>query len=215
VFSVPLEYKEGQTNLEVLETLNIDFWKFEIKEAKNGFYQPSDYLTKKKKIFKMSKLMKDVVATNPLYYFYLGSLTTPPCDEFVNHMVASKPLMISNCQLKVLRENSLATDHAQQIHSRMQKTTQRKKNPSSEVSKNTSASGSGYSDSDGLGKGAGNGAGNGFAGKRGVFAISKIFFDSNLGLWVDKDLRKDRLLPKKGVFEFKKGFKDTDDELNC
>jgi len=71
--------------------------------------------------------MKEIVAAKPLFFFYLGSETTPPCKEFVNHLVISKALRISSCQLKVLRENSLATSNPRQIHSRIARDPEKEK----------------------------------------------------------------------------------------
>jgi hypothetical protein len=63
--------------------------------------------------------MKEALEMNPLLYFYLGSQTTPPCEEYVNHIVVGKPIKISNCQMKVLRQNSMVVMKERQIHSRL------------------------------------------------------------------------------------------------
>ncbi len=70
-------------------------------------------------MFKLKDLMKYISDKKPLYYLYLGSQTTPPCEEYVYHLILSNPLKIANCQLKVLRENTLASDEPRQIHSRL------------------------------------------------------------------------------------------------
>ena len=54
-----------------------------------------------------------------MYYFYMGSLTSPPCSEHVYHLIFSKPIKISTCQFKVLRENSLLTEGKRLIHARI------------------------------------------------------------------------------------------------
>jgi hypothetical protein len=70
----------------------------------------------------------------PNYYFYLGSNTIPPCDgnitynlENVYHLVISKPLKISNCQLKLIRENSLFTTSVKSIHARLTQPSNKRK----------------------------------------------------------------------------------------
>jgi hypothetical protein len=63
--------------------------------------------------------MKEALDMNSLLYFYLGSETTPPCEEYVNHIVVGKPIKISNCQMKVLRQNSMVEIKERQIHSRL------------------------------------------------------------------------------------------------
>jgi hypothetical protein len=55
----------------------------------------------------------------PNYYFYLGSKTVPPCQDNVYHLIVSKPLKISECQFKLLRENSLFTNSVNAIHARL------------------------------------------------------------------------------------------------
>jgi hypothetical protein len=63
--------------------------------------------------------MKEALEMNPLLYFYLGSQTTPPCKEYVNHIVVGKPIKISTCQMKVLRQSSMVEIKERQIHSRL------------------------------------------------------------------------------------------------
>lgn len=64
-------------------------------------------------------MMKSISALKPTYYLYLGSQTTPPCEEYVYHLILGNPIKVSNCQIKILRDNSLASDEARQIHSRL------------------------------------------------------------------------------------------------
>ena len=61
-------------------------------------------------------------------------------------------------------------------------------------------------------KGSGNGQGNGFNGRRGIMAINKIVFDSNLELFVDENLRLKALNPQYGRFNFGE---NDDNDLNC
>lgn len=56
----------------------------------------------------------------PESVFYMGSHTTPPCEENTYHLVFTKPLIMSGCQFKLLRENSLMTKKTKNIHARME-----------------------------------------------------------------------------------------------
>ncbi len=59
---------------------------------------------------------------DPDFHFYLGSQTTPPCTEYVNHIIIDKPIQIPICQFKLLRENSLITNKPKEIHARITQT---------------------------------------------------------------------------------------------
>jgi hypothetical protein len=61
------------------------------------------------------------MALNPNFYMYFGSQTTPPCTENVIYVVVDKPLRLPGCQFKLLRENSLLSSHAKEIHTRIEK----------------------------------------------------------------------------------------------
>jgi len=50
----------------------------------------------------------------------MGSETIPPCKENVMHITLDKPLQIPGCQFKLLREGSLITSRAKEIHSRLE-----------------------------------------------------------------------------------------------
>ena len=120
----PLETHSLYSNFEIYENLSVDFWRHMV--AKKGKYIPSNFLSKienhtakKKYIFGLKDLITNVMEMNPLLYFYLGSQTTPPCEEYVNHIVVGKPIKISTCQMKVLRQNTMATFKERQIHSRL------------------------------------------------------------------------------------------------
>jgi hypothetical protein len=48
----------------------------------------------------------------------MGSQTTPPCNENTYHLIFTKTLIISGCQFKLLRENSLISYKPKNIHAR-------------------------------------------------------------------------------------------------
>lgn len=48
----------------------------------------------------INNLLGKKLATNPRFYNYNGSLTTPPCTESVNWFILAKPLKISQSQLE-------------------------------------------------------------------------------------------------------------------
>ena len=58
------------------------------------------------------------MANKPETVFYMGSHTTPPCEENTYHMIFTKPLIMSGCQFKLLRENSLLSHKLKNIHAR-------------------------------------------------------------------------------------------------
>ena len=166
---------------------------------------------------------------NPLSYFYLGSMTTPPCDgiinnqlEFVNHLVVGRPLQISNCQLKILRENSIATDSPKQIHARMEieddKDDDDKEDKDGKNGRNGRNGKNGKNGRGGRGiirSGSGSGGNGGPGGKRGIMAVGKISHDDNIDFDVDEDLRLKPLNPKNGKFKFRNNYQEDEDDLNC
>ncbi len=50
---------------------------------------------------------------------YLGSITTPPCEEYVYNIIFSKPIKIPTCQLLLFRESSLITKGKKLSHARL------------------------------------------------------------------------------------------------
>jgi hypothetical protein len=86
---------------------------------KKGKYIPHNYITKKRPIFRMKNIINHITQLNSFFYLYLGSQDTPPCEEYTYHLVVEKPIKIANCQLKVLRENSLAITDVKVVHSRL------------------------------------------------------------------------------------------------
>ena len=52
--------------------------------------------------------------------FYMGSHTTPPCEENTYHMVLTKPIIMSGCQFKLLRESSLFSNKPKNLHARLE-----------------------------------------------------------------------------------------------
>lgn len=50
----------------------------------------------------------------------MGSHTTPPCEENTNHMILTKPIVMSGCQFKLLREASLISNQGKNLHARLE-----------------------------------------------------------------------------------------------
>jgi hypothetical protein len=50
----------------------------------------------------------------------MGSHTTPPCEENTYHMILTKPLTMSGCQFKLLRESSLISNKPKNLHARLE-----------------------------------------------------------------------------------------------
>lgn len=198
----------------------MDFWKFAV--LKKGKYIPKNFLTKKRLVFKMKQILHSVTEGKPLYYFYLGSQTTPPCEEYAYHLVIGKPIKIANCQLKVLRENSLATTEVKQVHSRLIKVNNPDEYDEKDDDGADGADGSGGDDGsaglEGLGGlDGGDGMGGSGRGSGGVFAIRSMSYDANLYRFVPKNLRH---LMLKSMLGGKDQFGDGDDsgddnDLNC
>jgi len=69
--------------------------------------------------FSLQDLFDEEFKLDPHFYFYKGSLTTPPCTNNVLWLVFGKPLPIPDDQLQVLRENSLNSLKEREIHSRI------------------------------------------------------------------------------------------------
>ena len=183
--------------------------------------------------------MKEVVGMKPIYYFYLGSITIPPCDEYAYHLIIGKPIRISDCQFKILRENSLADNESRQIHSRLTQI-----NNPDDYDDGTSDEGDVSDGTDGSSSSGRSGAGNkgkgGVVGlqsdpndivddddpnskgkgKFGIMALHNIIHDPDLdNLIDDDDLR--RLFGLKKRLDGKKNgddddnLNDGDDPLNC
>jgi len=117
IITMPLDGQKAFKNLKSLEELNLDFWKFSL--SKKNSYTPKDYKTRKPLVFSLSKLMFIAMKNSNSFYFYYGSKTTPPCEEFVYHLILNNPIKISECQLKILRENSLLDTTTPLIHARL------------------------------------------------------------------------------------------------
>merc|ERR1711957_516538 len=100
------------------DQLNLEFWRHEV--VKKGVYTPKSFLKKKLTMFNLDGLSKRIINNNPGYMINMGSETIPPCKENVVHITLDKPLQIPSCQFRLLREGSLLTSRAKEIHSRLQ-----------------------------------------------------------------------------------------------
>lgn len=75
--TLPLSINDDESNNPVIESLNVDFWKFEVKNK--GKHEPKEWGTNKNLVFSLRKLFKQANNQKPTFFFYLGSKTTPPC----------------------------------------------------------------------------------------------------------------------------------------
>jgi len=114
--TIPIKPSMKGVNMSSFERLNIDFWRYEVE--KHGSYTPKQFLKKKLLSFDLANMFRRVMAGHPESVFYMGSHTTPPCEENTYHMVFTKPLIMSGCQFKLLRENSLLSHKTKNIHAR-------------------------------------------------------------------------------------------------
>ena len=117
IITIPLDNDIKNHNLDTLESLNLDYWKFQLKDKNN--YIPKDFASQQQNVFHFSNIMYIIKKSLPNFYFYIGSNTVPPCQENVYHLIVNAPLKISNCQFKLLRDNSLFTDKFQAVHARL------------------------------------------------------------------------------------------------
>ena len=70
-------------------------------------------------MFNLDTLSKRILNNDPGYMINMGSETIPPCKENVVHITLDKPLQIPSCQFRLLREGSLITSRAKEIHTRL------------------------------------------------------------------------------------------------
>ena len=117
VITIPFENNRENPNLSVLESLNMDFWKEALKTKSE--HQPKNFESNLRNVFSLPEIFNLITISQSKFFFYLGSETVPPCTEFAYHIIVEKPLKISNCQLKILRDNSLLVQGFRQIHSRL------------------------------------------------------------------------------------------------
>jgi carbonic anhydrase len=80
VLSVLLKVNEDQEQNKVIDKLMYDLWDIKIDQCIN---------TK----FSVYELLKQI--KNHCYYWYKGSLTSPPCTENVDRIILSNPALIS------------------------------------------------------------------------------------------------------------------------
>merc|ERR1712032_1608262 len=114
--TIPIKPSKKGLNISSFERLNIDFWRYEVE--KKGAYTPKKFLKKKLLAFNLGNIFRRVMAGHPESVFYMGSHTTPPCEENTYHMVFTKPIIMSGCQFKLLREHSLLSHKTKNIHAR-------------------------------------------------------------------------------------------------
>jgi len=232
ILTVPLDAQASHTNFKEFESLSVDFWKYMV--LKKGSYKPINYITKKSMVFKLGDIMKEATSSKPNFYFYLGSKTVPPCDEYVYHLVIGTPIKIANCQFKVLRENTLATTEPRQIHSRLTQFNNPDQYDDDEVADSAAAAAKGVAKS--KAKASAKGTKKSAKGSKkskshkkkrstAIRAVRKVVYVADLSKYIPKAVKmlmkkKKALLPKK--FSSKKSLlrsvldsEEDDDELNC
>lgn len=113
---IPIKFDPNAPLIRELEQLNPDFWKFELEHSKE--YKPMDLKHGKEQYFDFKELVDKVSELKTDFAIYLGSETTPPCIESVFYVINFTPLLVPNCQFKILRENSLITTRERETHAR-------------------------------------------------------------------------------------------------
>lgn len=78
VITIPLDNNSDNSNLDTLESLNIDSWNFSLSQS--NFYVPTDFTTQQQNVFSFSNLFYILKKDQPNFILYLGSKTTPPCE---------------------------------------------------------------------------------------------------------------------------------------
>lgn len=68
----------------------------------------------------MQEAFKQTLSGKGDAIFYMGSQTTPPCQENTYHLVFTKPIVMSGCQFKLLRDQSLISNKPKNIHARIE-----------------------------------------------------------------------------------------------
>jgi hypothetical protein len=68
----------------------------------------------------MGDIFRRVLGEHQETIFYMGSHTTPPCEENSYHLIFTKPIIMSGCQFKMLRESSLISNKPKNIHARLE-----------------------------------------------------------------------------------------------
>lgn len=71
--------------------------------------------------FNFSTIFKKALLNSKESILYMGSHTTPPCTEYTYHLVMTKPLIMSGCQFNMLRDATLISHKAKNIHARVDK----------------------------------------------------------------------------------------------
>jgi hypothetical protein len=71
----------------------------------------------------MKSIFNKIIEEKGDAIFYMGSQTTPPCQENTYHLILTKPLIMSGCQFKLLREHTLISNKPKNIHARLEQPT--------------------------------------------------------------------------------------------
>ena len=77
IITIPLENDKETTNFSPLESLNIDFWKYSLRDQNNHI--PKDFITDLITVFSLPEIFNQITNLKSKFFFYIGSETVPPC----------------------------------------------------------------------------------------------------------------------------------------
>jgi len=115
-FVIPLQFNPNSPVYDEIDVLNPDLWRHEVSQT--GTYTPKDALTGRVATMDLGSFITKVMNLKSDFSLYLGSSTTPPCQDHVYQLILNTPLLMANCQFKTLRENTLKSDSLKETHAR-------------------------------------------------------------------------------------------------
>lgn len=78
IITIPFENNRQYKNHSVLESLNMDFWKYSL--SRKNEHKPKNFLTNQRTVFSLPEIFNQITVSRSRFFFYIGSETVPPCS---------------------------------------------------------------------------------------------------------------------------------------